>query len=119
MIKRLFQSVFGHQSTPDIILATVDQEDIELLQLQLASKEQEIERLKEQIVYHQQNPVVHVVEKEVHVDHFTFTPESYRKFKRKLESPVCTATTTPTQAAYFLGISRVLSVLEDEHVTSR
>ena len=64
-----------------------------------------------------QPPEIHTVE--VKVDHFTFTPESYRKFKRKLEAPVCSANTTPTQAAYFLGISRVLAVLEDEHVTNR
>jgi len=120
MLKRIFQSVFGHQSTPPVSTQSmVDQEDYDLLQLQLSTKEQEIERLQEQITYLQNNPQVHYVDREVRVDHFTMSPESFKRFKSKLETPICTASTTQVQANYFLGMCRVLNHLEAEHVTSR
>ena len=119
MLKRIFQSVFGHQSTPNVVNVLQELENSQAL---LHDKERTITKLsndigylQEQISYLVNNPTV----KEVQVDHFTFTPESYRKFKRNLESPVCTANTSPTQAAYFLGICRVLTELEDKHVTNR
>ena len=117
MLKRILQSVFGHQPVPSDVLQDI-QDYKELLKdkdVKIAQLENKLAAMQYDINYMVSHPTV----KEVPVDHFTFTPESYRKFKRSLETPVCTANTSPTQAAYFLGICRVLTELEDKHVTSR
>lgn len=126
----LFQSVFGYQPGGEkeedrvvydpIVQELADrQEHIELLQLELASKDKEIQELKQLVSMLQNTPSIEYVDRVVREDFFTMTPAMFKKFKSQLEQPICTATTSPTQANYFLGMCRVLNHLEQEHVTSR
>lgn len=44
------------------------------------------------------------------------TDEQFQALKRQLPANVCTAQTTPTQAAWQLGVAHVLELLRDGYV---
>ena len=121
VIKRMYSKLVGRDTDTyqiDYTIPTLqapvsyEQEDIDILTNLVEHYKNRCVELEDKLTYLNNNPLI----KEITVQQFVMTEQVYRNFVRSFENPQVTAQTSPTQAAYFLGLRTVFDKLSELHV---